>query len=58
MAFMDQEAKKKREKEVLDNVLEIIRRRVDPARVILFGSRAYKEEFKGNPDFDLAVDAE
>lgn len=46
-----------REEEVLRNVIEVVKKRLNPCRIILFGSRA-KPDTVGNSDFDLAVDAE
>ncbi len=45
-----------RENEVLETALSILRRELDPQRIILFGSRAEGHHSPGS-DFDLAVDA-
>ncbi|MFQ6083607.1 MAG: nucleotidyltransferase domain-containing protein [Candidatus Aminicenantia bacterium] len=44
-----------REDEVLKRTIEVLKRYLDPDRIILFGSRA-KQNFSKNSDFDLAVD--
>lgn len=46
-----------REREVLDTAISIIRERLDPDRVLLFGSRA-KEYSNSRADFDIAADLE
>ena len=43
-----------REKEVLNGIVEILKKYLDPDRIILFGSRT-KENFYKNADFDIAV---
>lgn len=46
-----------REKEVLKTTINILRKELDPGKIILFGSRAkYKSSI--NSDFDLALDME
>ena len=45
-----------REKEVLETAVSILRREVDPPRIILFGSRVEGRHDPGS-DFDLAIDA-
>ena len=45
-----------RENEVLEAALSILKREMDPQRIILFGSRAEGRHTPGS-DFDLAVDA-
>lgn len=44
-----------REQQVLDSVVEILKKRLQPNRIILFGSRAKGKSHLGS-DFDLAVD--
>jgi len=44
-----------RENEVLETALTILKREVDPRKIILFGSRAEGRNHPGS-DFDLAVD--
>ena len=44
-----------REKEILNGIVEILKKYLDPERIILFGSRT-KENFYKNADFDIAVD--
>ncbi len=44
----------KREKEILENAVSILRKRLNPDKIILFGSRA-KETKKSRSDFDIAV---
>jgi predicted nucleotidyltransferase len=44
-----------REREVLETAIAIVRRELDPPRIILFGSRAEGRHAPGS-DFDLAVD--
>ena len=46
----------KREKEISNQVVEILKNHIDPKRVILFGSRAKKNNSK-HADFDFAVEA-
>ncbi len=46
-----------RETEVLENVVMILKNHLQPAKIILFGSRA-KEAHHPNADFDFAVDVE
>jgi len=45
----------KREKEILEKALVLLRKHLDPDSIILFGSRAKKEK-RGRSDFDIAVD--
>ena len=45
-----------RENEVLQTALSVLKRELDPQRIILFGSRAEGSHTPGS-DFDLAVDA-
>ena len=44
-----------RENEVLETAVSILRRELDPQRIILFGSRAEGHHDPGS-DFDLAID--
>ncbi len=44
-----------RENEVLEAALSILKRELDPKRIVLFGSRAEGRHTPGS-DFDLAVD--
>jgi len=44
-----------REETILKNVEEILIKRLDPGKIILFGSRARKKN-DNNADFDLAID--
>ena len=53
---MDKESTPLREKEILEQVIEILKRRLRPKQVILFGSRA-KERSGPGADFDVAVDS-
>jgi predicted nucleotidyltransferase len=46
-----------REQEILAHSVKVLRERLDPARIILFGSRA-KGTSRPRADFDLAVDGE
>ena len=46
-----------KERGILNNVVNIIRKALDPVEIILFGSRA-KGDFYKNADFDFAVDKE
>ena len=46
-----------KEQRILNNVVNIIRKDLEPVEIILFGSRA-KGNFYKNADFDLAVDKE
>lgn len=43
-----------REKEILENVIALLKKCIDPDKIILFGSRA-KNEKNGRSDFDIAV---
>jgi uncharacterized protein len=47
---------KKREKEIIDNVINVIKEHLDPEKIILFGSRAKKKNDESS-DFDFAVDS-
>lgn len=47
----------KRETTVLKSVIEVLKKGLGPEKIILFGSRA-KPDYRGNADFDLAVDVE
>ncbi len=44
-----------RETEILNNIIKVLKKYINPERIILFGSRA-KPDFSRNSDFDLAVD--
>jgi len=46
-----------REDEILTNIIELLKKYLNPAQIILFGSRA-KQSFNKNADFDLAIDKE
>ena len=46
-----------REQGILNSIITVIRRELNPAKIILFGSRA-KGNFSKNADFDIAVDRE
>jgi len=48
---------KTREKEVLDNVVSLLKENLNPNLILLFGSRAGKN-YSPNSDFDIAVDGE
>jgi len=41
----------------LRKIIDILKKELDPDRIILFGSRA-KERFHKNSDFDIAIDKE
>lgn len=43
-----------RENYIIKNTTEILKRYLDPEKIMLFGSRV-KEKIKGHPDFDFAV---
>ena len=45
-----------REKEILDQAVEVLKNRLHPSKIFLFGSRAKHQSQKGS-DFDLAVDS-
>jgi predicted nucleotidyltransferase len=47
---------KRREKEIIDNVVSVLKEHLDPEKIILFGSRAKKKN-SGTSDFDFAVDS-
>ena len=44
-----------READVLRGIIDVLKRYLDPERIILFGSRT-KQSYSRNSDFDLAVD--
>lgn len=44
----------KRESEIFKGIIKIIKRYLDPEKILLFGSRA-KKDYKGNADFDIAI---
>ncbi len=46
---------KKREKEILDKVVSILKENLKPGLILLFGSRAGDRYSRGS-DFDIAVD--
>lgn len=46
-----------REKQVLTSVVEVLKKRLEPNKIILFGSRAKGTSHHGS-DFDLAVDTD
>lgn len=48
--------KTEREKEILDNIIEIVKENVNPERIYIFGSRAKGTAFSYS-DFDIGVDA-
>ena len=54
---MDLEIQNKREQEILDSIIKILNKDLNPGRIILFGSRA-KKKYPGNADFDIAIDGE
>lgn len=45
----------KRETEILNNILEVLKTYLSPAKIILFGSRAEGKFYK-HSDFDIAVE--
>ena len=47
----------KRENEILTDIIEIVKRYLDPERIILFGSRA-KQNYRKSADFDIAIEKE
>lgn len=47
----------KREQEITEHVIEILKKYLDPKQIILFGSRAKKNNTE-NADFDFAVEAD
>ncbi len=51
------EVKKGREEEIINNVVDVLKRHLDPQKVILFGSRAKKKKNLESSDFDFAVDS-
>jgi len=46
-----------REEDILERVVEIIKRYLDPGKIILFGSRGKGTPYR-NSDFDFAIDRE
>jgi len=48
---------KKREKEVLDKIVLLLKEKLNPGLIILFGSRASEKHNTGS-DFDIALDGE
>ncbi len=46
-----------RETEILNGIIKVLKKYIDPERIILFGSRA-KPKFSKNSDFDFVVDEE
>jgi len=50
------ELKVKREKEILNFIVEILKNHFNPCRIILFGSRC-REDYNHNADFDIAVES-
>ncbi|MBM3710421.1 MAG: nucleotidyltransferase domain-containing protein, partial [Actinobacteria bacterium] len=48
---------KTREKEVLDKIVALLKKNLNPNLILLFGSRAGKN-YSPNSDFDIAVDGE
>lgn len=49
--------KLKREQEITEGIIKILRQSLDPGKIILFGSRS-KSEAQTKSDFDIAVDKE
>jgi len=47
----------RRESEILSKIIDILKKEVNPDKIILFGSRA-KDRFCKNSDFDIAIDKE
>ena len=47
---------KNREKEILRNLLYLLKKDLSPAKIVLFGSRA-KKKYPDSSDFDIALDA-
>lgn len=54
---MGLKVKKKREEEIISNVVDVLKKYLNPEKVILFGSRAKKKN-SDSSDFDFAVDSE
>ena len=48
---------KKREKEVLDKIVLLLKEKLNPGLIILFGSRASEKHNTGS-DFDIALDGD
>ncbi len=48
---------KKREKEVLDKIVLLLKEQLNPSLIILFGSRASEKHNTGS-DFDIALDGD
>jgi len=48
---------KKREKEVLDKIVLLLKEKLNPSMIILFGSRASEKHNTGS-DFDIALDGD
>jgi len=48
---------KKREKEVLDKIVLLLKEKLNPSLIILFGSRASEKHNTGS-DFDIALDGD
>jgi len=46
-----------REEEILNRIIEILREKLNPLKILLFGSRG-KGKFLKNADFDIAVESE
>ncbi|OGQ23012.1 MAG: hypothetical protein A3I05_07270 [Deltaproteobacteria bacterium RIFCSPLOWO2_02_FULL_44_10] len=46
---------KEREDEILEKIIELLVRELEPTRIYLFGSRAKGKAHKGS-DFDIAID--
>jgi len=53
---MGMKVKKGREKDIINNVVNVLKEHLDPKKVILFGSRAKKKNSQSS-DFDFAVDS-
>lgn len=56
MDGMISETMSEREKQILQKIVSVLKKYLNPDRIILFGSRG-KGKFYKNSDFDLAVDA-
>ena len=52
---MDKIAYKKREKIIIDKIVSLLRKDIEPERILLFGSRATDRHSPGS-DFDIALD--
>lgn len=48
---------KKREKEVLDKIVSLLKEKLNPGLIMLFGSRVSKKHNNGS-DFDIALDGD